>query len=82
MYTHTERVAFPILSACSLRFICLNIINDDNRRAVGLAKPLPNETKKRLLGPTRISSTLPTGNIGRRAMDRLKNGSILISSPG
>jgi hypothetical protein len=44
-YQHTERVAFSILFACSLRFMCLSIISDDNKRAVGLAKPLPNIKK-------------------------------------
>ena len=44
-YKHTERVAFSILSACSLRFMCLSIISEDNKRAVGLAKPLPNKKK-------------------------------------
>lgn len=44
---HTERVAFSILSACSLRFMCLSIINEDNMRAVGLAKPLPNKKEKK-----------------------------------
>jgi hypothetical protein len=57
--------------------MCLSIINEDNKRAVGLAKPLPNQQKKVLLVPNSISSGPPTGNIRRRTMNGLKNGRIL-----
>ena len=42
----TARVAFSILSAWSLRFMCLNIISEDSRSAVGLARPLPTRKQK------------------------------------
>jgi hypothetical protein len=61
----TVRAAFSILSACSLRFMCLNIINEDKRRAVGLAKPLPSKNHRIVLAPNRLSSTLPTSNVRR-----------------
>jgi hypothetical protein len=41
--SRTVNVAFSILSAYALRFMCLNIINEDNKSAVGLAKPLPRK---------------------------------------
>jgi hypothetical protein len=58
--------------------MCLNIINEDNRRAVGLAKPLPNRTNQCQLRKY-IPSTLHTGNIWRRPMNSLENGGILIA---
>src|SRR5688572_2344226 len=37
----TSKAAFSILSAYSFRFMCLSIMRDESRSAVGLASPLP-----------------------------------------
>lgn len=43
--SRTVSVAFSILSAYVLRFMCLSIISEDNKSAVGLAKPLPRQIR-------------------------------------
>ena len=37
----TSKMAFSMLSAYSNKFMCLNIIIEDNNKAVGLANPFP-----------------------------------------
>src|SRR6266702_2192333 len=56
--SRTASIAFSILSACSLRFMCLNIISEDNKSAVGLAKPLPGQTSN-----VSDAGTSPTNHI-------------------
>ena len=54
--------AFSILSASEFKDICLNIIQDDNNKAVGLAKPLPAISGAEPWTASKIETLLPMLN--------------------
>jgi hypothetical protein len=75
--TLTVRAAFSIFVACSVRPMCRNIIKEDKRRAVGLARPLPRIAFRMSKKIPLYQAAKRTLNVWGRAMNGFENRGIL-----